>query len=68
MLLRRYRPFCAARTILRPYEALKELTRGQAGITKQSIHAFIDGLKISATLKKELKRITPLNYTGASLQ
>ncbi|HVS97168.1 MAG TPA: adenylosuccinate lyase [Puia sp.] len=48
----------------RPYEALKELTRGQAGITKQSIHTFIDGLKVPATVKKELKKITPFNYTG----
>jgi len=60
----------AIQTILRrenypkPYEALKELTRGRAGLDKQAIHEFIDGLKISATLKKELKRITPFNYTG----
>jgi adenylosuccinate lyase len=60
----------AIQTILRrekypkPYEALKELTRGNAGVTQQSIHTFIEGLKISATLKKELKRITPHNYTG----
>jgi adenylosuccinate lyase len=60
----------AIQTVLRrenypkPYEALKDLTRGQAGITKQSIHHFIDGLKITATLKRELKRITPHNYTG----
>jgi adenylosuccinate lyase len=63
----------AIQTVLRrekfpkPYEALKDLTRGQQGITKQSIHTFIDGLKISATLKKELKRITPHNYTGIGL-
>jgi adenylosuccinate lyase len=60
----------AIQTILRrenypkPYETLKELTRGKAGITKESIHVFVDGLKISAALKKELKRITPHNYTG----
>lgn len=60
----------AIQTVLRrenypkPYEALKELTRGKAGITKESIHAFIDGLKITATVKKELKRISPHNYTG----
>ncbi|HTI11823.1 MAG TPA: adenylosuccinate lyase [Puia sp.] len=60
----------AIQTVLRrenypkPYEALKALTRGNAGITKQSIHRFIDGLKISATLKKELKKITPHNYVG----
>jgi adenylosuccinate lyase len=64
----------AIQTILRredypkPYEALKELTRGNATITKQSIHAFIDGLKIAAVVKKELKRITPHNYTGIPLK
>ena len=64
----------AIQTILRredypqPYEALKELTRGNAGITKESIHEFIDGLKIAATVKKELKRITPHNYTGLPLK
>ncbi|MFI5152553.1 MAG: adenylosuccinate lyase [Chitinophagales bacterium] len=52
----------------RPYEMLKELTRGSNGITKQSIHEFIDGLKIPASVKKELKRITPHNYTGIPLK
>jgi adenylosuccinate lyase len=61
----------AIQTVLRrenypkPYEALKELTRGRDGITRQSMHAFIDGLKITVALKKELKKITPHNYTGA---
>jgi len=60
----------AIQTILRrenypkPYEALKELTRGKAGITKQDIHEFIGTLKVSAAVKKELKAITPQNYTG----
>lgn len=60
----------AIQTILRrenypsPYEALKELTRGNAGINKQSLHLFIDNLKISAAVKKELKKITPHNYIG----
>jgi adenylosuccinate lyase len=62
----------AIQTVLRrekypkPYEALKELTRGNTGITQQSIHAFIDTLKISVSLKKSLKSITPHNYTGVS--
>ncbi|MBS1663154.1 MAG: adenylosuccinate lyase [Bacteroidetes bacterium] len=62
----------AIQTVLRrenypkPYEALKDLTRGQAAISKEVIHIFIDGLKIPATLKKELKRITPHNYTGVT--
>lgn len=60
----------AIQTILRreeypkPYEALKDLTRGKSQIDKQSIHEFIDSLKIAATVKKELKKITPHNYTG----
>ena len=49
-----------------PYEALKELTRGKNGITQESMHAFIEGLKVSAAIKKELKRITPQNYTGVN--
>ena len=59
----------AIQTILRrenypqPYEALKELTRGKE-INKTSVHEFINGLKISATLKKELKSVSPHNYTG----
>jgi len=60
----------AIQTILRrenypnPYEALKELTRGNAAITQKTMHSFIDGLKINIALKKELKAITPFNYTG----
>jgi adenylosuccinate lyase len=60
----------AIQTILRreqypnPYEALKDLTRGNAEINKASLHQFISGLKISAAVKKELKAITPENYTG----
>ena len=62
----------AIQTILRrekypnPYEALKDLTRGNHKIDKASMHAFINGLKISAALKKELKSISPMNYTGVN--
>jgi len=62
----------AIQTILRrehypkPYEALKELTRGKSSITKDSIHEFIDTLQVTATIKKELKKITPFNYVGVS--
>ncbi len=60
----------AIQTILRrenypkPYEALKELTRGKNAIDKKTIHIFINSLKISAAIKKELKAITPFNYIG----
>ena len=60
----------AIQTILRrenypnPYEALKELTRGKAHIDKKTIHRFIDNLKIKESIKKELRKISPHNYTG----
>ena len=60
----------AIQTILRrekfpnPYEALKALTRTNTKVTKQTIHAFIDQLEVNEEVKKELKGITPFNYTG----
>ena len=60
----------AIQTVLRreaypnPYEALKELTRGKQKIDRKAIQNFIDGLNVSAAIKKELKVITPHNYTG----
>lgn len=60
----------AIQTILRrenypqPYEALKDLTRGKTTIDKKSIHQFIDKLKVKPSVKKELKAISPFNYTG----
>lgn len=60
----------AIQTILRrenyanPYEALKELSRGKNGINQTTIHQFVDSLEVSNSLKKELKAITPHNYTG----
>ena len=60
----------AIQTILRregypnPYEALKELTRTNSTITKESIKSFVDKLDIEETVKKELKRIAPNNYYG----
>jgi len=60
----------AIQTILRregypnPYETLKDLTRKNTVINAESIASFIDTLNISDTIKKELKTITPSNYTG----
>lgn len=62
----------AVQTILRregypkPYEALKDLTRTNTIITRESLHAFIDTLSVSADIKAELKKITPHNYTGVN--
>jgi adenylosuccinate lyase len=60
----------AIQTILRregypkPYEALKDLTRTNTHITQNSLIEFINGLNVSEEIKKELKHITPHNYTG----
>lgn len=60
----------AIQTILRreayphPYEALKALTRTNQAITEQSIKEFIEALQVSEELKKELRNISPRNYTG----
>lgn len=49
-----------------PYEALKELTRGKI-INQNSIHEFIDQLEVPETIKTELKKWNPSNYTGNAL-
>ena len=60
----------AIQTILRregyenPYEVMKELTRKNSKIDKDYLHTFIDKLKINDKIKKELKQISPYNYTG----
>jgi adenylosuccinate lyase len=60
----------AIQTILRregysnPYEIMKELTRNNQKIDKESLHTFIDTLEVNDTIKKELKQISPYNYTG----
>ncbi len=60
----------AIQTILRreayphPYEALKALTRTNKKMTEETIHAFIQTLNVSDSVKAELMAITPHNYTG----
>ncbi|GET27772.1 adenylosuccinate lyase [Prolixibacter sp. NT017] len=60
----------AIQTILRregypnPYEALKELTRVNQKINRESIHEFVETLNVDEKVKVELKQITPQNYTG----
>jgi adenylosuccinate lyase len=46
------------------YEQLKALTRGQTGMTRESLHAFIDDLAIPDDAKARLKGLTPANYIG----
>ena len=60
----------AIQTVLRregypqPYEALKGLTRTNLNINEHTIADFVDTLEVPDTIKKELKAITPSNYTG----
>ena len=60
----------AIQTILRregypnPYEALKNLTRKNEKISRETIMNFIEGLDVTAELKNKLKGISPFNYTG----
>lgn len=60
----------AIQTILRregvknPYELLKDLTRKNEKITKNSMKEFIRNLDVSKDIKDELEKISPFNYTG----
>ena len=60
----------AIQTILRreayphPYEALKALTRTNEKMTEERIHAFVQTLNVSDSVKAELMAIAPYNYTG----
>lgn len=59
-VMRRYK-------IEKPYEKLKELTRGKT-VNKQTISKFIDSLKIPAAEKKRLKTLTPSKYIGLATE
>ena len=52
--------------IEKPYEKLKELTRGKS-ITQQGMIEFIDTLAIPDEAKNELKALTPANYIGNAI-
>ncbi|MBO7596439.1 MAG: adenylosuccinate lyase, partial [Bacteroidales bacterium] len=60
----------AIQTVLRrecvpnAYEKLKELTRVNRQITEEDIHGFIQTLDVKDSVKEELMKITPFNYTG----
>ena len=63
----------AIQTILRregiekPYELLKDLTRGNDYITKESISKFINELPVDDKVKQELLSISPKNYLGNAI-
>ncbi|MEY0230964.1 adenylosuccinate lyase [Providencia manganoxydans] len=49
--------------IEKPYEKLKELTRGKR-VTAEGMKQFIDGLELPEDEKVRLKAMTPANYIG----
>ncbi|HAB67812.1 MAG: adenylosuccinate lyase [Proteobacteria bacterium] len=51
--------------IEKPYEQLKELTRGKP-IDEESLRAFISQLEIPDEAKQALLEMTPLSYTGTA--
>jgi adenylosuccinate lyase len=51
-----------------PYEQLKALTRGRHGMTRESLHRFIDGLGLPDDVKARLKALTPANYHGKAAE
>jgi len=59
-VMRRYR-------IEKPYEKLKELTRGKQ-IDQQSVQNFIKNLTIPESAKQELLQLTPRKYLGNAVE
>jgi adenylosuccinate lyase len=53
--------------IEKPYEKLKELTRGKR-VNGQAMREFIDGLALPEDEKTRLKTMTPANYLGAAIE
>lgn len=53
--------------IEKPYEKLKELTRGKR-VDAQAMSNFIDGLEIPEAEKARLKEMTPANYIGQAIE
>ncbi|MFY8349525.1 adenylosuccinate lyase [Pseudoalteromonas sp. SSM20] len=53
--------------IEKPYEKLKELTRGKR-VNKEIMADFIDNLELPEAVKEELKQLTPANYIGRAVE
>lgn len=53
--------------IEKPYEKLKELTRGQR-VTEQDFKDFISKLEIPAEAKNQLILLTPMSYIGNAIE
>jgi adenylosuccinate lyase len=53
--------------IEKPYEKLKELTRGKK-VNSEVMSAFVDGLNMPEAAKAELKKLAPDNYIGDAIR
>jgi len=53
--------------IEKPYEKLKELTRGKR-VDGEAMRSFIDGLELPEHEKARLKEMTPANYIGQAIE
>jgi adenylosuccinate lyase len=53
--------------IEKPYEKLKELTRGKK-IDQVGMAQFIDSLELPEAVKQELKQLTPASYIGNAIE
>jgi adenylosuccinate lyase len=53
--------------IEKPYEKLKELTRGKK-VNAAVMAEFIDNLELPAEVKVELKKLSPANYIGDAIR
>lgn len=53
--------------IEKPYEKLKELTRGRA-VDEETLRAFVDGLAIPEEAKAELRSLRPEAYLGSAAE
>ena len=51
----------------RPYEQLKDLTRGRS-VDRQMIEEFIAGLPLDAEAKAAFARLEPRNYLGYAIE
>jgi adenylosuccinate lyase len=54
--------------VAEPYEKLKALTRGSTGMSRATLHAFIDTLEIPDDAKARLKALTPATYVGLAAE
>ena len=53
--------------IEKPYEKLKELTRGKR-ISAADLAVFIDGLALPDAVKAEMKQLSPAGYIGDAIR